>query len=155
MEADLTGLNGIERMILAAVSVLLVSFIALTLLTSGFWLRLDKLSVADACAGATVPLYYDRTFVRDFHGEWLVSVWRLDHGEWGAWGSARGAWDYLAASPAKSRDLAWLVSDDPRTSRLPPGTYRVNVSITANPDTIFSRTATVQSNPFEVQPCSN
>jgi len=48
--------------------------------------------------------------------------------------------------------LDGLVDGDARCSALPPGTYQVEVTVTANPDTIIARSQTILSNPFEVRP---
>jgi len=151
----LTGLTRIERVIVFAVCVLMAAFVALTFMTASFWLRLDRLQIADACAGRDVPIIYDRTFLRDFEGDWLVTVWHMERGDWVAWAGVNGSFAYKAATPPQNRDLDWLTGGDVRASRLPVGTWRVDVRVTANPGTIFSRTASVESNPFEVRLCSS
>lgn len=151
----MTGLNMAERFIVCGLLTMLAVFIILTALTSGFWMRLDRLQIADVCAGQPVPITYDRTFLRDFHGQWRVAVWELDRGEWQAYAGASGDFDYKAATPRPDRDMEWLTGGYHRASILPPGTFRVDVTITANPGTIFSRTAAVASNPFEVLRCSS
>lgn len=129
-----------------------VFFLAMLLVTPGLWLELRSLTIADAKIGQPVRIDYDRVFHRDFTGEWGVAIWTLDRGEWTAYCHADGDWPYRAGKPGESRDLAWLVDGDARCSNLPVGTYQVEVTVTANPDTIISRSAVVMSNPFEVRP---
>ncbi len=142
IEAIGAGLSGVA----------MVFFFAMLLITPGFWFDLRSLTIQDAAKGQAVRLEYDREFYRDFNGGWNVAIWVMDRGEWTAYCHADGAWPYRKATPDPSRDLAWLVDGDARCSALPPGTYQVEVTVTANPDTIIARSQTIISNPFEVRP---
>lgn len=136
--------------VIAGVS--LVFFFALLLITPGFWFDLRSIQVPDAKQGRPVRISYEREFYRDFFGGWDVAIWAMDRGEWTAYCHADGAWPYRKALPDPARDLAWLVDGDERCTDLPPGVYQVEVTVTANPDTIIARSQTIVSNPFEVRP---
>lgn len=149
----MSGLARIEQVIVVGVAICMAAFISLTLLTSDFWIQLNRLQVDDVCANQPIPITYERTIKRDFYGEWRVNVWSIYRGHWEAYDGANGAFDYKASTPTTDRTMEWLAEGDPRISTLLPGTYRIEVSINANPGTIFSRTAKVESNSFVVRPC--
>jgi len=148
----LHGLTRAEQWIIGGTVAATLAFFAALMVTPAFWMRLGPMEVRDTRLGQPVPIQYDREFRRDFLGSWVVAIWRQNRGEWMAWCAAEGSWPYKASIPATDVDLEWLVSGDVRCSHLPPGQYRIEVAVTANPGTLISRTETVMSNAFEVRP---
>jgi hypothetical protein len=149
VEAHLTK---VEASGITAAVVTMIGFMALMLLTPAHWFELKRIEVLNARQGQPVPIIYDREFYRDFDGEWFVAVWRMDRAEWASYCAASDKWSYRAASPDHRKDLEWLVGGNDRCSNLPPGTYRLDVTVTANPDSIIARSQTITSNAFEVTP---
>lgn len=147
----MSGLTIIERGIVWIVCAMLGAFVALTALTEEHWLRLDSLTIEDTVVGQPAPLDFRRTYFRPFDGHWQISVWHLIEGEWDAYCIVEGPFPFIAQTPPPRHDLEWLTNGTPRCYDLPPGSFRVRVAITANPRTIFSRTAIIESNVFEVR----
>ena len=125
-------------------------FLALLMVTPGYWFDLRSLAVEDAKYGRPIPIEYHREFYRDFDGAWRVMIWKLDRGEWTSYCEASGSWGYRKATPDPEKDLAWLVDGKPRCSLLPVGVYTAEVKIAANPGSILERSQSIMSNPFEV-----
>ena len=48
--------------------------------------------------------------------------------------------------------LDWLIGESAWCLPMGPGQYRVEVTVTANPDTLIARSQTIISNVFEVTP---
>ena len=120
--------------------------------TPAYWLDLRSLAIANARYGQPINMAYDREFYREFFGAWNVSIWRNQRGEWAAYCGVSGEWPYKAGKPDPDKTLEWLVDGDKRCTHLPPGDYRVDVRITANPGGVFARTGLVSSNVFAVMP---
>lgn len=146
------GLSRLEGWIIGGVIVALFAFLFALVATAGWWMRLDSLHVADARVGQPVPIEYHRTFLRDFQGEWQVAIWQMERGNWEAFCAVSDRFPYRARTPDPLQTLEWLVDGDTRCSRLPPGTYQAEVTVTANPGTLLARSETLLSNPFTVSP---
>lgn len=130
---------------------LLAASVMATVVTSDWWVRLDKLQVQDARPMTDTPVIYKREFFREFSADWNVSVFVMDRGEWSAYNSCGGHWDdYKPGKPNPYKTLAWLVGNDPDCWALPKGTYYITVSLTIAPGSLLSRRATIASNVFEV-----
>ncbi len=142
----------IERWIIAGLTVMTGCFMASLIVTSSWWFRLNSLTIHDSRIGEVAGITYDREFYRSFTGHWDISVWQMDRGEWAAYCGASGDWPYKPARPASDKTFDWLTDNDPRCSRFPVGQYRAELTITANPGTIISRSQTIVSNVFEVRP---
>lgn len=148
------SLTRVERAIAVVTALALFGFVGLTVLTASFYMRLDRLEIRDACAGTSPAIFYDRTFRRNFPGIWRVSLWHLEQGEWVAWRSTSGEFDYTTGTPPRARNLLWLVNGAPEMGRPPVGIYRAKVTVTALPDSIISRSESIESNAFEVRSCT-
>lgn len=146
------GLTRIEQWIIATAAGVTLTFIAAMFVTTSWWFSLTGLHVSNAIAGRAPTIEYHRSFRRDFWGEWSVAVWRMERGVWTAYCAAGGQWPYKRSTPDPHRDLEWMVGGSARCSLLPPGTYHLEVTLTANPDTIISRSETINSNAFEILP---
>ena len=142
----------IEWWIIGGLTALTLGFLSSLVITSSWWFRLNSLTIHDSRVGEIARLTYDREFYRPFNGHWDVSVWQMDRGEWAAYCWASGDWPYKPATPRTDKTFDWLTDNDARCNPLPAGQYRVELTITANPGTIISRSQTITSNVFEVRP---
>ena len=142
----------IEWGIIGGLTALTLGFLSSMVITSSWWFRLNSLTIHDSRVGEIARLTYDREFYRPFNGHWDISVWQMDRGEWASYCGASGDWPYNPARPNQEKTFDWLTDDDPRCSRLPPGEYRAELTLTANPGTILARSQTITSNVFEVRP---
>ena len=151
MTKAFVGLRKLEVALILGLVALTVAFVASMFTTSDRWVRLTSLTVFDAQAGQVPRITYDREFIRDFPGHWLVEVWRINRGQPEAGCPQDGEWNYRKAKPSQDQDLLWLLGDDDKCLPKEPGFYFVAVHLTVNPGTILARTATIQSNIFEVR----
>jgi len=141
----------IEWWIIGGLTALTLGFLSSLIVTSSWWFSLNSLTIHDSRIGEVAGITYDREFYRSFTGHWDISVWQMDRGEWAAYCGASGDWPYKPARPVSDKTFDWLTDDDPRCSRFPVGQYRAELTITANPGTIISRSQTIVSNVFEVR----
>ena len=144
-------MNAIERAMVAIAGLAMVLALAVMFVTSGRYMDLQRLTIADATYGGDIAIHYPREFRRDFFGEWHVFVWDIVKGEARSYCEANGAWPYTEGDKDPSKTLEWLVDGKDRCFQLPPGLYYVEVRITANPGSILARTGSVRSNVFEVR----
>lgn len=142
----------IERWIIAGLTVMTGCFMASLIVTSSWWFSLNRLAIHDARYGQPIQIEYDREFRRDFTGEWVVAIWKSDRGEWAAYCAAGGEWPYKRAHPKQTKTLDWLIGESAWCLPMGPGQYRAELTVTANPGTIISRSQTIISNVFEVTP---
>ena len=119
-----------------------------------WWMEIHRLAVQSPSAPYVAPaIDYERTIHRDFRGSWDLHVWRLEGAEWSAWRDCSGGsrpYRRDAVLPV-APDLEWLANGDRQCWALPPGLYKLTLTIHINPGGFWSRDVQVETEAFEVQ----
>lgn len=119
---------------------------------ASFWFEVRDVRVFDSRAGQPAVMAVDRTIRRDFRGEWLVSIRRLEHGGWVSYCTARGESNYVRDSQLPDPlALSWWTY--PSCNPLPPGRYVMRTSwVITDPSFLPDKEVQADSNIFEVTP---
>lgn len=116
------------------------------------WLDVRSVRVFDARVGHPVAMAVDRTIVRDFRGQWLVTIRRQGFGGWETWCNASGSANY--STEAQFPDpltLQWWTYPD--CHPLPAGRYVMRTAWTVmGLGPLPDKEVRVDSNIFEVAP---
>lgn len=131
---------------------LLMSLVLIQVWPASFWFEVRSVRVFDANAGAQVVMAVDRAIKRDFRGEWLASIRRLENGRWVSFCTARGAANYGADSQLPDPlTLRWWTYPD--CHPLPPGKYVMRTTWTVKGFSLMpDKDVTADSNIFEIRP---
>jgi len=77
---------------------LLLAALVVQILPASWWLKVESVRVEDSRVGNPVIMAVNRTIERDFSGEWLSSLRRLQDGRWVSYCTASGATNYQTDS---------------------------------------------------------
>lgn len=114
------------------------------------WFDPSRVTVADAAEGEDPTLVVDRTIRLPFHGEWIVTVRRLEPGGFSTYCVGTGENDYTPGA-VMTRPVFlshWMGKACP----LEPGQYRVDTRWLIKPTGYPPKERVVMSNLFRVTP---
>lgn len=103
-------------------SLLLFCTFLIVVWPASYWLEVNTVRVFDSKSGDPVVMAVDRRIHRDFRGEWMASIRRLESGGWVAFCQAEGKANYARDSQLpEPLTLKWWTHPD--CNPLPPGKY--------------------------------
>lgn len=114
------------------------------------WLDVRSVTASDATEGDDVTLVVERSIRAGFHGEWIVTVRRLEHGGFSTYCTGTGENLYIPGDllPRPLYLSRWMGKACP----LPPGQYRVDTRWLVNADGYSPKAISIESNLFRVSP---
>lgn len=130
---------------------LLLMAVGINVWPASFWLEVRSIRVFDANVGDTPIMAVDRTIRRDFRGEWIASIRKLESGGWTSYCTAKGSTNYEANSVYPDPlTLKWWTHPD--CHPLPPGKYAMRTSwAIKGVGPIPDKEVTADSNIFEIK----
>lgn len=132
--------------------ILLAAFAIMQAWPASFWLDVRSVRVFDSNAGTPSLMAVDRTIKRDFRGEWVASIRRLENGGWVQYCTAKGSANY--SEDSKFPDpltLQWWTYPD--CNPLPHGKYVMRTSwVIYGANFLPDKLVQADSNIFEVKP---
>lgn len=145
-----TALNYISFVVAGAL--LLIAFAVMQFWPASWWLDVQSVRVFDAKQGTPVVMAVVRTVKRDFRGEWVASIRRLENGRWINFCTATGKTNYgkemVFPDPLT---LQWWTH--PSCHPLPAGKYVMRTSwVILNVSFFPDKEVQADSNIFEVAP---
>lgn len=130
---------------------LLLTAAVLNFWPSSSWFEVRSVRVFDSKAGESPLMAVDRTIKRDFRGEWLASIRRLENGGWVSFCTAIGHANYEADSHLPDPlTLRWWTYPD--CHPLTPGKYVMRTSwVIHGAGPLPDKEVVADSNIFEVR----
>jgi hypothetical protein len=119
---------------------------------ASFWLEVRAVRVFDSHAGHDVVMAVDRIIKRDFRGEWVASIRRLEQGKWVSFCTAMGVTNYGSDSELPDPlTLQWWTYPD--CHPLPVGKYQMRTSwVVLGEAFLPDKSVHADSNIFEIKP---
>lgn len=129
---------------------LLASTSVIALWPASFWYEVNAVRVFDTKSGDPVIMAVDRKIHRDFRGEWIASIRRLESIGWVAFCQAEGKANYAKDSQLpEPLTLKWWTH--PNCNQLPPGKYVMRTSWVVKGVGIFpDKEVQADSNIFQI-----
>lgn len=131
---------------------LLLGAVVIQVWPASFWFEARSVRVFDSQVGRPIVMAVDRSINRDFRGEWIASIRRMEKGRWASYCVATGTTNYRTDSVYPDPlTLQWWTH--PNCHPLPPGKYLMRTAWVIKGESFLpDKVAQADSNIFEVKP---
>lgn len=132
-----------------AVLILLLAAAVAQFWPASYWMDVRSIRVFDAKVGEPILMAVDRTIVRDFPGQWVVTLRQNRGGKWIRYCAATGTGDYqVNTSFPDPLTLSWWTY--PGCQNIEAGEFVMRTTWTILRPGLPDKTITVDSNIFKV-----